>query len=235
MKNTQHSTSTQFNCDPIEFAKYPILFVPFHGTPVPVKIRELTEAQTRACGDFSLIETIHDRALAKAKKVKLKDLVSYSERSHAIVKAALVCPTYNQIFDIIGTNDPLVQEKQKILDKLKEKLKKCPKGPQRSALEEEILSSKIWCNYLLPSDFTSYITAYSLGIDKSDIKLVSEKMLLDASILAEKGHNDPAKYIDGLFTPFMKNDINRRAWYILAQKKEEIARKQKSSGRKNER
>jgi hypothetical protein len=194
--------------------------VPFFGTIVPVKLRELTEAQILSCGDFSLIETFEDKI--RRKKIKIKDIVAYSEKNHKILKEALVAPTYDQIYELIGT-DPKVEEKKAILSKLEKKLHQCPPGPQRSALTEEINTMKIWCNYLLPDDFISHIVAYSLGIDKSDIKLISENMLLDCAILAEKGHDNPSAHIDGMFTPFMKNDINRRAWHILNEKRKEVA------------
>jgi hypothetical protein len=77
----------------------------------------------------------------------------------------------------------------------------------------------IWTDYLLPEDFTAFIASYALGIDKGDIKKVSEKMLLEAAALAEKGHDNPADHLDGIWPEVQKgfylDDINKRAWQIL--------------------
>ena len=45
-------------------------------------------------------------------------------------------------------------------------------------------------------------------------------MLLEAAILAERGHNNPADHIHGIFTDFMKDDINKRAWILLTEERE---------------
>jgi hypothetical protein len=203
--------------DDIYDAAYPILVAPFHGTPVPVQIKELTQFQTMACGNFSLIETLEDK-LRQKEKITPKDIIEYSSRNHAIVKEALINPTYEQILKIIGSNIK-VEEAKKKLKELKKQLEQVKPGPQRSILEEELDTCRIWCDFLLPTDFISFIVSYSLRIDKSDIKKVSENILLDAAILAERGHDNPADHIDGKFTPFMRDDINRRAWYLLAMKR----------------
>ena len=208
------------NNEAIEFAAYPLLMAPFNGTPIPVKLRELNQAQILACGNFSLIETLEDKLRITSKKCKIKDIIAYSSRNDNIVKAALINPTYEQIYKIIGVN-PKLEEKKELLKELKKQLHNAKPGPQRSALEEEIDTVRIWCDYLLPNDFISYIVSYTLGIDKSDIKTISQGMLLDAAVLAERGHDNPADHMDGKFTPYMKDDINRRAWFLLAEKRKE--------------
>lgn len=211
-------TLEKFNVDgtleKIRDLKYSIIFAPFHGTPVPVMVRELTDTQIKACGDFSLIETFQDKIRMK-KKLKIRELVAFAERNHNISKAALISPTYEQIFKEIGI-EPQIKEKLKEIEELKKELRKTKSGPQRSSLEESLDNMRIWIYYLLPEDFTTHITCYALGIDKTDIKLVTRKMLLDAAILATNGHDNPADHIDGLFTAFNKDDINRRAWIIYA-------------------
>jgi hypothetical protein len=204
----------------IEAIEYPILFIPFHGTPVPVQVRELTQAQLMSCGNFSLIETLEDKIRMDSKKCKISDIVAYAERNHNIVKQALINPTYDQLFKIVGTNNK-VKEAKKELAELKKKIGSTKSGPQRSKLEEEIDNMRIWCDLILPNDFMSYVVSHALGINKSDIKTISQNMLLDAAVLAERGHDNPADHIDGRFTPFMKDDINKRAWFLLNQKRKE--------------
>jgi hypothetical protein len=212
--------------DIIETAQYPIVFAPFFGVQTPVKLRELTQAQILACGNFSLIETFHDKARREAtmKKPTMREIYDYAELQHNLCKAALVAPTYEEIFKVIGS-DPKIDDKKKELQSLREMLRKAPKGPERIKLEEEIAALEAFVNLLLPDDFIIFVMCYSIGIEKSDIKLVTEKMLLDAAILAERGKNNPADHIEGRFTAFMRDDINRRAWIILADERERNKRK----------
>ena len=202
----------------LEAAQFPIVFIPFNGTPIAVKIRELTQAQILACGNFSLIETLEDKIRKKSKHIKIRDVIAYASRNHEIVKASLVSPTYDEIFEVVGV-DPKIKEAKKKLLELKELLKQTKNDGKRKAIEEEIDSLRIWCEYILPDDFIAHVVSYALCIDKSDIKTVSERMLLDAAILAERGHDNPADHIDGRFTPFMRDDINKRAWSLLAKKR----------------
>lgn len=205
-------------------ANYPLLIVPFNDTPVPVVLRELNQANIMTCGNFSLIETLEDKIGIKSKNVKIRDIIAYAERNHAIVKESLVSPTYKQIFDMIGV-DPKIEEKKKKIEELKKELTKVKPGPKRSAMEEELDVMRIKCQFILPDDFVSWIVAYALRINKTDIKKVSEKMLLDAAILAKNGHDNPADHIDGEFTHFNKDDINRRAWIIYNKFMEEHKKK----------
>lgn len=202
---------------------YPVIMAPFFGAVVPVMIRELTQAQILSCGDFSLIETFQDKIAAQTKNVTMKEIIEYSERQHAIVREALVSPTYEQILKAFDCDAKIKETKEK-LEALKSRVEETPRGPKRAELEEEIASMRIWCEYVLPDDFLAFVVGYTLGIDKSDIKKVSEEMLLNAAILAERGKDNPADHLDGRFTSFMKDDINRRAWAIHRQWQEENKR-----------
>lgn len=208
------------NLQDIEYAAFPILIAPFHGSPVSVKLRELTQAQILACGNFSLIETLEDKVMRKHKKINIKDMIGYAERNHSIVKAALICPTYEQIFKIIGCIPGRNKKKKQLLE-LEQKITQMKPGPKRTELQNKIDALRIWYDLILPDDFISFVVGYSLGINKSDIKKVSEEMLLNAALLAERGHDNPVDHVDGIFTPFMKDDINCRAWNILDKFKKE--------------
>ena len=215
MRNSRHTTSKTSNVlDKIEIVKYPILYVPFHSVNVWVKIKELTLNQINNCGDISLIETLNDKI--RAKSLKQRDVIKYAETQHKLVKEALVSPTYEQILEKIG-NDPVIESKKKILEELKIKLQSVKPGTKRSAYEEEIDSLKIWIDLILPEDFIGSIVSYALGIDKSSIKEVSEKTLLDAAVIAEKYKKRPSEIIcqDGFFTPFNQLDIDKRAMLLL--------------------
>lgn len=221
MKITSRLTSiTSKVLDRIEAAAIPIIALPWHGSMVCVKIRELNQTQILACGDFSLIETFQDKVRQKKKKIKRSEVMAYAAAQHAIARAALLSPTYDEIMERIGRGKDIDKKKLE-LEELKKSLESCPPGPQRSTLEEEIDSYKIWIDLILPTDFLAALIAYCLGVNKSDIKNVSEKMLLDAAILAERGHDNPHDHLHGEFTDFNKHDIDVRAWMILADFKEE--------------
>ena len=204
----------------IEKAQFPIIFVPFHGNPVQVMVRKLTQAQTLACGNISLIETFHDKVLKKsmAEKLRLNDICSYAERNTEIIKKALVKPTYDQVINMVADGKTLEIKKQ--LEETREKLKDLKPGPKKTALLTEIDALKIWCEFILPEDFMAAIVSFTLGIDESDIKELSESTLIEAAVLAERGHDNPADHIHGIFTDFMRDDINKRAWILLNEERE---------------
>jgi hypothetical protein len=148
----------------------------------------------------------------------MSDIISYSELQHNIAKSALVKPTYAEIMSIFE-GDVKIEETRKQIDELKQELHLLPRGPKRSALAEEIDSLLIWTDLLLPNDFLAFVVAYSLGVDKSDIKKISEDALIHAALLAQRGHDNPADHLEGKFTAFMRDDINMRAWYLLEEEK----------------
>jgi len=75
--------------------------------------------------------------------------------------------------------------------------------------------------FLLPADFVSYIVSYALKVDESDIKLISEDMLFEAADMAKRGHDNPADHMQGNFTDFNREDINKRAWVVYFQRMKE--------------
>jgi hypothetical protein len=182
-------------------------------------VRELTQAQVLSCGNFSLIETFADKVAKKRSKFALKEITAYAERSDAIARAALVHPTYAEIISVFGGDAKAIEAKKQI-DALKEKLAAAPGGRERERLEEKIEALRIWYDLILPEDFLSFVVGYALGVDKSDIKKVSEEMLVNAAALAQLGHDNPADHIGGAFTDFMREDINCRAWILLDEKRQ---------------
>jgi hypothetical protein len=220
LRNTKHTTSTTYSAvDKIEAAEYPLLLAPFHGVQVWVKAKKLNYQQIQNCGDISLIETMGDKI--KAKNLKRRDLIIYAETQHKIVKESLASPTYDEIMEHLG-KDKRSEEKKAELVALKDKLKGMHPGPQRAALEEEIDCMRVWVDLILPEDFIGFIVSFALSVNESAIKEISEKMLLDAAILADKFGKLPSDIVcrDAFFTPFNKLDIDKRAMLILYEWKE---------------
>jgi hypothetical protein len=182
-------------------------------------VRELTQAQILSCGDFSLVETFADKVARKQAKFSRKEIVAYAERTDAIARAALVHPTYEEIVAMFS-HDSKITEAKKTLNELKIKLGETPMGRERAQLEEQVEGLRIWVDLILPEDFLSFVVGYALGLDKSDIKLVSEEMLINAAVLAERCHDAPADHIHGAFSDFMIDDLNTRALILLQEKRE---------------
>ena len=203
-------------------AQFPIIQIPFYGALVPVTVRELTQAQIQACGgnNFSLIETIEDKA-RKSKKITLQERINYSSMQAKIAKKTLVKPTYEEVFEICNISKAesnSIKEQMRILD---EQMALIEDSPKRQKLVDEYNKLRIWFDLILPEDFLAGLTSYALGIDKSDIKEVTKLSLLSAANSARAGHDNPADHLNGNFTPYMKEDINNRAWnfYYIEKKK----------------
>ena len=196
--------------DEIEMAQYPIVAVPMYGQIVFVKLRRLTEAQIRACGDFSLIGIAFD----KNRKPTMQDLRDYSAMQQKIVESALVSPSYDKLMEIVGAGSRVKEDREK-LHELECKLFPMPDGPEKKDLLDQITRLEMFAEFILPNDFSAAIFAYAVGIADSDIGSITDDMLLEAARLATLGHDNPANHISGNFTDFNIGDINRRAWYLL--------------------
>jgi hypothetical protein len=65
------------------------------------------------------------------------------------------------------------------------------------------------------------VIARTFHIGDTDIKKVTEEMLLNAAILADRGHKAPHEYIAGVFSAFNIRDIDTQAWIALEKMREE--------------
>jgi hypothetical protein len=208
---------TATDIDRLEVAQYPLVAVKYNGIPALVKCRILTSAQTQSCGEFSVIQTEQDR-INQLKKFNVKEIIEYADIMHNIVKESLVQPTYKQIMDMAQANELCIEMKKKLTE-LRLKCHGFPFNEQRKQLEDEIDKKRIWVDLILPEDFLSYIFCYALDLNRSDIKKVTEEMLLNAAVLAEKWHKAPHEYVTGMFTDFNKMDIDKRAFMLLYDKR----------------
>lgn len=191
----------------------PAIMAPFYGVYNPVILRRLTYTQIRACGDFSLIETVTDMIANKKKKLSDKEMVAYSELQYEIIKRSLVSPTYDEIMGL-NENDELRISSEKELIELEEIIKDLPSGPKKQRIQMELNVLKMNSQFLLPPDFVSFVLSFALQLDDSDIKDISEDMLYEAALRAKGGSGNPSDHLPGNFTEFNKVDINNRALII---------------------
>ena len=203
-------------------AQYPLITIPFNGHLVPVKVRELTQAQIYSCGgsDMSLIETFQDKIRMK-RKPSLKEICLYADMLNSISKLALVSPIYGDVVALCKLDDKTETAFRAELKEIDALLKEAPKGPIKTELANLMLAKRAQLDLVVPDDFLNSIITYALGISKSDIKLVTEDMLYTAAISAKLSHDAPSNHLDGSFSPFNREDINRCAFQIYAEKRKD--------------
>jgi hypothetical protein len=203
----------------MEALKYPVIMTPFSGVQVPITVKELSQVEIESCGNFSLIETLQDQVNAKTKKkLSAHEISEYAETQYNILREALISPSYDEIMDTllkrvnVGSITDQMNEIELLFsdDKLPAKDKK--------ELQEKYAILEMKVKFILPFDFIGVVVSYALGVDKSDIKKITEDMLFHAAIKAKKGHDNPSDHISGMFTDFNKEDINNRAWIIYHDK-----------------
>lgn len=192
----------------------PVIMAPFNGAMLPVIVRELTHTQIRACGDFSLIETIADAMMKAQRSATVDEAIKYSELQYNILQKALVSPSYDEIMSL-NKYDVLRIEAEKELKEIEDLLNSMSEGPKRNELMVSYNAAVMASQYLLPSDFVSFVVGFALGIDKSDIKDITEDMLFEAAYKATRGHDNPADHLHGTFSDFNREDINSRAWILF--------------------
>ena len=211
---------------------YPILLAPWHGHLTPIRVRRLSLTQALSCGDFSMIELFEDK-IAKNERPTIEMMNAYAERHQKLCKLAMVKPTYDEAMKIAGAHvdsvdvDRQLREIKALFNELELK-KGDPK--QIRELADQYNTLELACKFLLPPDFSAFVVNYCLQIDTSDIKSVTEEMLLNAAILASRGHDNPSDHLSGVFTDLMKREIDNRAWVLFDAEKADRQRGKKKVG-----
>lgn len=222
----KRKTTTQTDEQWLYDATYPIMMAPWHGVMTPVRLRKLTATQAMSCGDFGMIELWEDK-IRNQKVPSVEEMSAYAERHDKLCKLAMVQPTYDDAMKIAGSHiDSRYIEKQ--LSEIKELFNKIERMPEKdmkllAKLREQYAAIELQSKFILPADFTALIVNYCLGIESSDIKKVTEEMLMNAAILATRGHDNPSDHIGGIFTDLMLREIDNRAWIIFDEKQKKGA------------
>jgi hypothetical protein len=200
-------------------ATHAMIAAPFNGAVVMVRLRELSQLQVAAIGDISMIETFFDKVRARNQKPTTQEMSAYGERMHQICREAMAIPTYDEMMKIVGAHiDDEATDRE--LREIKELWLSLPRGTQEwKDLKRRYEAVEIARRFILPADFTAFVVDYSLGISKTDIKKVTEKILIDAYYSAKRGGGAPSDYVSGNFERWPgdmlhKNDVNNRAYYL---------------------
>jgi hypothetical protein len=212
-------------------ALYPIVALSFNGTKEFFKIRDISNntAAILSCGDFSLLEFREDKIARQHKKeFTFAEMNAYAERQHNIARACMVEPSYQKVLDIAQSGIDLKAINEE-LKEIKKMVKDMPKGIERNQLFEKYNKTELLYKLVLPADFLTELLAFTLKIGETDIKAVSEKMLVSAAILAQNNHNSPHENLSGVFTEFNKYDIDIQAWHKYAEHRDKEKNKKKAS------
>lgn len=187
--------------------EWSLISVRFHGVPVFVKVRSLSDLEIRAIGSFSMIGS-------GSISSDWRKIVATAEIQNELVKASLVSPTYREIFSIVGIPD-FNSEKRKKYEEIEKELITCPRGPLRKELETKCALLKVMFEAILPNDFCTDIVEYALGKNRSNIDKVTKDILLDCYFSYKQFGGRPSTYCnDETLTPFNLRDIDNNAMSV---------------------
>lgn len=200
--------------------------IPWHGQLTPMRLRKLSQVQAQSCGNFSMIELFEDKIRAN-KKPTVPEMAAYAQFHDKLCKLAMVTPTYDEAMAIAGAH---VNSKdiQRQLDEIQALATQMEKSADcdpvlLKELADDFSAVELQSKFLLPADCSSVIVNYSLSISESDIKSITEDMLMNAAVLAQRGHDNPSDHLKGVFTDLMRLEIDNRAWIVF-----EASRKNKA-------
>ena len=208
---------------------YQTIIAPFNEMEVPVVVRCPNPTQLRACGSFSIIDIRDEVDKIEQAKEKVPDAIiaDMVDKQEAILKETLVSPTYEEIVNDVYGQDGWYQELKENLKKVEAMIVNVKEPAERGILVTRLRMLKMQSGFMLPNDFTAFVVAWALNIDRSDIKKITKTMLLDAAILATRGHDNPSDHLIGNFNEYHYDEINKQAW-VVYNEFEENKRQEKS-------
>lgn len=199
------------------------IVLPWNGKESIFIVRMLNSTQIKACGEFSTLVNLS----TDVDEPKLNEIVQIKNMQERLMKMSLVSPTYIELLDVLY-DSKLIEDIKIQMELVKKEIEEVEDVEHRDLLVKEIEAYELYLGFLFPDDFMAGLTTFVLQRDNSDIRRVTRDILLEAAILAERGKDNPADHITGEFTDFHREDINRHAWTIL----EEFREDQKIAGTK---
>jgi hypothetical protein len=198
-----------------QFAKvnWSLITVHWKGSPVMVKVRKPSDLEIQAIGAFSLIDLGENHAKQDWRTIE-KNAAMLCE----IAKAALVTPTYKELFGYVG-NCEFQEEKKKQLIEIEKELISMPKGPEKKLYETRLALLKVQVNLILPSDFIREVADYAMSVGETNVNLVTKDILLDCYFCFKQFGGRPSDYCsDPTFdlNTRIKKDIDVRAMHVGA-------------------
>lgn len=207
----------------IRGALYHWISVPFKGEPIWCVLKCLSYMELKSCGNVSALYT--PKESEKEKALNIDEIINIKNVQEAVCKLAFVKPSYDKIIGVITDTDFSVSEKQRELSEINKQVKLL-KGKERREAEKRSLQIEYQIGFLLPDDTMSFVTAWSLGVEVTDIKKISRDILLDAAIMAKHWNKKPSEMITGVFTDFDRDSIDRQGMVLYQQHVEDMKRQQ---------
>ncbi len=193
--------------------------LPWNGHYGMFTIHMLNATQLRACGDFSTLniqlEDIDDKS-DEDTMMHVKEIKNMQER---MMRMALVKPSFDEIFDYLNATE-LVKRMRATIEELKQQIRTVEDVQQAKIYANELEAYELFLGFLFPDDFTEAFISTLVQRDNTDIKRVTEDMLLKAAMLAERGNDNPSDHINGIFTDLQKQDIDTYGWILLNKHRE---------------
>jgi len=204
----------------IRGAMFHEICVPFNShigsnAPIWCYVTCLNMIQIKSCGDISCLYLPQEDKTEK--EPDILDVINRKNAQEELVKLTLVRPSFDEIIGMVTETNFLISEKQKELNEINQKIKKVKPAKKKKELQIQADKIEYYLGFLLPDDTMSFLTAWALGVEITDIKKMSRDILLDAAIMAVNGKDNPTDHITGVFTDFQKEDINKHAWFIYKQ------------------
>jgi hypothetical protein len=187
------------------------LAIPFFGRHVFIQVRYPRGA------DFygnEYLEGFTQIVLDPKKMTALNagELIETMNCQEAIAKMVMNNPTYEEFEKMILGEDRTLESMRQELEKIKLKTKDAAVNfIDGMGLNKRIEYLNMRLGYLLPADTMTALTLIGLGIDCTDIRKVTEKILLEAYQKHKLFEGSPKDYIAGIFTDKQGDEIERLA------------------------
>lgn len=207
-----------------------LVSLPWNGHYGMFKIRMLNSTQIKACGNFSTLEVAMNES-EDDKEIDDGAVIELKNMQERIMKFALVSPTYDEILEELEASE-LIESVKKQIDNLRLRLKEEKDSLEKHEIAKDIDAIELYLGFLFPEDFAAMLIAVIIQRDNTDIRKVTKSMLLEAAVLAERGHDNPSDHVDGIFTEFQKEDINKYAWIVLSEHREQEKMVKETGSRK---
>lgn len=204
-----------------------VVMMPWNGTYIPFVIRMLNATQLRACGDFSILALASEEYEQNEEDeqdavTNFNNVIQLKNTQEKMLEFALVSPNFKEICELVNASDLVKDIKDKIAV-TREKIKdKSLTIAQRKQLTSELDNYELYLGFMFPDDFMAAFTFYITQKGNTDIDKVTNDILLESALAAEKWHDRPSDYMEGVFTEYQKNDIDKQAMIVLHRFREQI-------------
>lgn len=189
---------------------YHWIAIPFNDIAVWCKLRtpRLTELESES--PVSLIEGNQEKKNIES----VEELVAIRNMQEAHAKCVLVSPTFDEIYKMVTGEDAHFAEKKKELEEIKKISLEGLSANEKDVIIKMIYKAELSIAYVLPDDTMTFLSAWAVGTDVSEIKKVNDEKFLEAALLSRRYGGKATDYIKGVFTERDEPDMNKYAMIV---------------------